>query len=77
MTDDERADEFADLRFQERVVGGTVSFHSTGELKVTPLGATWIEPTDEGWRHVEIVWCEDDCAEVSTFRDHTAEANGY
>lgn len=89
FNDDERRENsrlinnFADLHFKERVLGGVVSFHPSGfdgdaEVHITRDGFTYSEPTDEGYHHVEVEWCEDDCSEVrETYRDHRAESMGY
>jgi hypothetical protein len=77
MTTEERTGEFGDLRFQERVLGNAVTLHGHGTLEVTPDGMSWWETTDEGYRAVEVRWCEDDCPEASWQRDHRAEEMGY
>lgn len=82
--DDERASEFGDLEFKERVLGNVVSVTGLGgTLTVTTFEdgtarLSWGEQTDEGSRSVEATFCEDDCddAEYSQ-RDHSAEAMGY
>lgn len=74
----ERTEEFGDLAFKERVMGSVVSLHAEGALTVTPEGMHWNQPTDEGYVHTEVWWCdEDDCDDKSTQRDFRAESMGY
>lgn len=78
MTTQEKAEEFGPWVFQQRVVATTVNVHGYGTLVVTPLGITWDEPTEEGYRAVEIRWCEDECPQERSWqRDHRAEEAGY
>ena len=78
MTTQEKADQFGDLQFKDRVITNIITLHGYGTLTVTPAGASWSEQTDEGYRAVDILWCEDDCPnERSWQRDHRAEAMGY
>lgn len=88
LNDDEMAEhqkaqgvnDFHDLHFKERVLGGIVSFspdHDAAEVRIHRNGFRYNEPTDEGYRYVEVTWCEDDCEDPDTYRDHTAEAMGY
>lgn len=75
---DERTSQFGDILFKERVVCSVMSLHSTGTFQVTPQRVFWNEQTDEGYRHAEITWCDDDgCVGKSWQRDHSAEAAGY
>jgi hypothetical protein len=77
-TIDERADDFGDLHFKQRVIGYAINLHAEeGTLAVTPDGAIWHEMTEEGYVRSETRWCEDDCKEASWQRDHSAEAAGY
>ena len=78
MTLEERCDQFWDLHFKERILGNTVSFHGTGTVEVSPSGLHWYEQTDEGYRRVDVEWCEQDCDDVRSWqRDHSAEKAGY
>lgn len=86
MTDEERASEFGDLEFHDRVVTSVVNTYSLdGEatLKVSRLNdgsvrISWTEPTEEGYRNSEATFCTDDCDdEESSYRDHRAESMGY
>lgn len=86
MTDEERAGEFPDITFHDRIVASVVNTYSIlgeGTLTVTRLGdgdvrIAWHEPTDEGVRRVEATLCTDPCeASDPTYRDHRAEAMGY
>jgi hypothetical protein len=78
MTTLEKADEFADLHFKERVLGNVVTLHGHGTLTVRPGGLSWNEQTDEGYRAAEVRWCEEGCeGERSWQRDHRAEEMGY
>jgi hypothetical protein len=41
-------------------------------------GFSYTEPTDEGYRAVEVTWCTDDDMDTPRgYRDHAAEAAGY
>lgn len=66
-----------DYSFKTRVLAKVVSIHGSGTLSVTPEGLSWHEDTDEGYRRVEVRWCEDECEECTWQRDHTAEKEGY
>ena len=77
MTLEERCDAMGDLHFKDRVLSGTVSLHADGTLNVYPDGLFWREDTEEGYRAIDVRWCEDDCDEASWQRDHTAERMGY
>jgi hypothetical protein len=78
MTLEERCDLFGDIFFKERVIGSTVNLHGHGTLTVKPEGVEWREQTDEGYRHVEVTWCEEECSDTRTWkRDHRAESMGY
>lgn len=79
LESDNEVNDFHDINFKERILGETVSVFSSGTLDVTPNGATWNEPTEEGHRYTEIQWCEDaECdPDVSTYRDIQAEGMGY
>ena len=70
--------DFHDLHFKERVLGGIVSFHAEAEVRIHAEGFSYSEPTDEGVRNVEVEWCEDDCdLSERSYRDYYAEAAGY
>ena len=69
--------DFSDLMFKERVLGGAVSFHSDCTVKVTEDGFNVVEVTEEGYRAVDVVWCEDHCADESGQYDQYAEMAGY
>ena len=78
MTTQEKADQFSDLVFKDRVLANVVSLHGYGTLTVTPEGIEWREDTEEGYRAVDVRWCEDECPEERSWqRDHRAEAAGY
>lgn len=88
MNDEERADDFGDITFVNRMVAHVVSAYSTfhgGNLTITnddeySVGKRleWNEVTEEGHRNVVANICTDDCDdERPTYRDHRAEAMGY
>lgn len=88
QTDDEKAGEFGDIEFHNRMVGSivnTYSILSTGNLKVIRLGDAapdvmieWSEQTEEGYVHAVIRFCEVECdLDESSHRDHFAEMMGY
>lgn len=81
MTDAEKASDFPDLDFKQRVMGSHVSFSPMGEVRVTVTedGFTMHEQTDEGFRSAEVRWCEDeDCdPDKRGQRDVYAEMMGY
>lgn len=79
-TEAERADDFSDLVFKERVLAAYVSVVPgiVVKVEVTMDGFTAAETTDEGYRHVEVEWCEyEECDDAPTYRDHRAESMGY
>lgn len=44
----------------------------------TRFGFDFTEPTEEGYRAVDVTWCTDDDADQpARYRDHTAESMGY
>jgi hypothetical protein len=71
--------DFHDLHFKDRILGNAVSFHAEqATVEIHPNGFNYREPTDEGYRSVEVTWCEDDCDENAySQRDVYAEAMGY
>ena len=85
--DEERASEFGDIEFHDRVVASVVNTYSilaTGTLEVVKhddcVRLSWTESTEEGGIHTEVTLCEDESCDTSgtgTFRDHTAERAGY
>lgn len=80
MTLEERCDPygFGDLHFKQRVVSNAISVHALrGKLDIDEDGFEWEERTEEGYRAVQIRWCEDTCSDRSWQRDHSAEAAGY
>ena len=86
MTDEEIASEFGDIEFTDRVVASVVnaySLDSTGTLSVVRLDdgdvrMSWREPTEEGYTSTEVTLCKDDCdTGEHSYRDHTAESEGY
>lgn len=78
MTAKERTETtFSDLAFKDRVITSIISVHGYGSLNVTPEGVFWNESTEEGYRRVDVTWCNDTCATLSWQRDHSAEAAGY
>lgn len=77
---DGAVNDFHDLHFKERILGGQVSFHpeEDAEVHITKAGFTVSEQTDEGYRRVEVRWCEDEtCTPTYTQRDVYAEMMGY
>ena len=86
FNDAEKASEFGDIEFHDRVVASLVNTYSImaeGSLRVIRLGdgdvrIIWSEATEEGGVHSEATFCNDDCdlGERSQ-RDHSAEAMGY
>ena len=87
LNDDERAmhekangvNDFHDLYFKERILGNHVSFHAECEVHVFPAGFRVSEPTDEGYRSAEVIWCEVESCDPheSSQRDIYAEMMGY
>lgn len=81
--DDERASEFGDIEFQERVLGNVVSMTGLGgtlRVETEPaIRLIWSEATDEGGRSVEATFCNDESCDETEYsqRDHAAEAMGY
>lgn len=84
--DEEWASEFGDIHFHDRVVAmvvNTYSLDGEGRLEVHRLDdgdvrMSWIESTEEGYRHTEVTICKDDCDEAAeSYRDHRAESMGY
>lgn len=75
----ELRDEFGDITFKQRILGTLLSIYQKGTLDVTPDGAEWNQPTDEGHINVLVEWCDDpECSPPKYgFRDHSAEAAGY
>lgn len=73
----ERADDLGDYSFKTRVLASTVNLASTGVLHVTEESLSRSEQTDEGYRAANVRWCEDECDDERTWRDHTAEREGY
>lgn len=71
--------DFHDIHFQQRILCMLVSLHTDANIQVTPAGFTYHEPTDEGFRTSEAVWCEDEACDprASQYRDFSAEAMGY
>lgn len=62
MSDAEKASEFCDLTFKHGVLDAFVSVVPGGEttVKVTADGFEVVEPTEEGYVHVSVEWCEDE-----------------
>lgn len=88
MNDDEKASEFGDIEFHNRVVASVVNTYSIfqqGTLRVTSgEGADyvamleWSEQTEEGGRSTSAFICENDCdTGERSYRDHRAEDAGY
>lgn len=79
VNSDEEASDFTDLDFQARILSNAVIFHGQTDVKVRPDGFVAVSPTEEGYVHTEVQWCQEErCQELrSTFRDHSAEAAGY
>lgn len=87
MDDEERASDFGDITFRNRVLCSIVSAYTCwdGTLKVQSdemEGLTktldWTETTEEGGRTAHAQFCEDDCdTEESGQRDYFAEAMNY
>lgn len=91
LTDEERQmhedangiNDFHDLVFKGRVLVSVVSLDPSGpdsdaEVHLRSDGFTYDEPTDEGYRHAEVTWCEDECDQnASSQRDVYAEMMGY
>jgi len=86
--DDERASEFGDIEFHDRVVASVVNAYSilaSGRLSVEKrddgtVTLQWDEGTEEGGIATTATLCEDETCDVDdepTFRDHTAERAGY
>lgn len=77
-TTEERTSEYGDLDFKNRVIAGVISLSGHGTLTVASESCSWHERTEEGYRHVEITWCDSDtCDRTSSQRDLTAESMGY
>lgn len=85
FNDDERAEagkpfnDFSDLHFKERILGNAVSFHAEeAAVQISAGGFSYHEITDEGYRRVDVRWCEDDCdTNERSHRDVFAEQMGY
>lgn len=87
MNDDERASEFGDIEFHNRVLTNAVSLYSSqfgGTLRVErdeddgQAMFFWHERTEEGSRSVEARLCTDACDESEySQRDYYAEMMGY
>lgn len=61
-------------------IGSIVSiWEGGGKLEVISANqVSWYTPTEEGYEHIELTFCSDDCnTDNSTYRDHTAESMGY
>jgi len=73
--------DFHDLHFKERVLGGQVSFSPLVKVQVeiTESGFTTHEVTDEGYRAAEVYWCEDEACDPNSASqyDQFAEMMGY
>ena len=69
--------------FQGMVMGWYMPLDYRGDdtvitVQMSSRGFDFLEPTDEGYRAVDVTWCTgDDVSERGTFRDYTAESMGY
>lgn len=80
LTTTERVSDFGELEFKERVMNSVVSFSAeyTSTLTITSDVMVWEQPTDEGYVHTDVTWCEQDTCDRSSYqRDYRAEAMGY
>lgn len=82
MTTAEHADDtFGTLAFQQRIMGGAITFHTEYGQKVTVTehGFDTSEQTDEGYRATEVRWCEDEGCDpdAGSVYDQYAQAMGY
>lgn len=71
--------DFHDIYFKERILSSVVALHTHAKIEITPEGFTYGQPTEEGFRNTEVVWCEDESCDprASEYRDFAAEAMGY
>ncbi len=75
--------DFHDLHFKARILSNAVSFNFSegfdAEVHITDSGFDYREPTEEGYRAVEVRWCEDeDCVEPrNCVYDEYAQMMGY
>jgi hypothetical protein len=72
--------DFSDLHFKGRVLSGEVAFHAeSAEVQITSDGFQYHEPTDEGFRAVDVRWCEDESCDTGerSHRDVYAEMMNY
>ena len=81
--------DFSDIHFHERVVNhlvNTYSIFQSGRLEVTSgegsdyvVRMEWQEDTDEGYRQMSAIICEDENCDTGEahYRDHRAEEMGY
>ena len=89
LNDEERAEhvaanginDFHDLTFKNRVMGGVVSFDSEwgAEVRINAQGFGYTEGTDEGYTRAEVTWCEDESCDPDEGGqyDQFAEMSGY
>ena len=89
LNDEERAEhaaanginDFHDLNFKNRVLGGVVSFHpdEEAEVRVIAQGFDYMEVTEEGFTRAEVTWCEDESCDPDEGGqyDQYAELSGY
>jgi hypothetical protein len=83
LTDDEKADQFGDLVFRDRVLGAMVTWWPAEgaecTVRITRDGFTTDEPTEEGSRGSQVRWCEDAGCDTNQAgqRDVFAEQMGY
>lgn len=80
MTDAERAGEFSEIHFRERVLLSEISVYAVQDatLNVDANGFYWSENTDEGYRSATVRWCNAPCdLGEKSYRDVYAEQMGY
>lgn len=73
--------DFHDLHFKSRVLSNAVSFSplSGAKVLIDDSGFTCTEATEEGYRFVEVLWCEDESCDpnAASQYDQFAEMMGY
>ena len=72
-------DEVDDLEFQHQVTADVIETGVYATLRVSPNELDWYQPTEEGYVHVVVRWCEyPKCRDSGReFRDPTAESMGW
>ena len=87
QTVEEKADEFGEIHFRDRMAGlvvNTFSILYSGNLHVYRNGEggevtlVWSEQTEEGGINTTVTFCDSECnPEYEAYRDHRAESMNY